>query len=149
MLIIKENVLQLIPQRPPIVMVDGLKEHAAESSVSVFNIAPDNIFVADGYFQMPGLIENIAQTVALRAGYEHMLRIQSEAGAAIKPPVGFIGEVKNLLVNFLPPVGAQIETSIDLLHNIFTASVVKGTIMYEGKIAAECEMKVFVQPQTV
>jgi 3-hydroxymyristoyl/3-hydroxydecanoyl-(acyl carrier protein) dehydratase len=146
MLVSKENVLQLIPQRPPIVMVDGLKDHAAESSVSVFLIAPDNIFVADGYFAMPGLIENIAQTVALRAGYEHMLSIQSEGGAAIKPPVGFIGEVKNLVVNFLPPVGVLIETRVDLLHNIFTASVVKGTVMYDGNIAAECEMKVFIQP---
>jgi 3-hydroxymyristoyl/3-hydroxydecanoyl-(acyl carrier protein) dehydratase len=146
MLISKENVLQLIPQRPPIVMVDGLKEHTPESSVSVFQISPDNIFIADGHFAMPGLIENIAQTVALRAGYMHMLRIQSEGGAAIKPPVGFIGEVKNLIVNFLPPVGALIETKVDLLHNIFTASVVKGTVICDGNIAAECEMKVFVQP---
>jgi 3-hydroxymyristoyl/3-hydroxydecanoyl-(acyl carrier protein) dehydratase len=146
MLVSKENVLQLIPQRPPIVMVDGLKEHTTDSSVSVFHIAPDNIFIADGHFAMPGLIENIAQTVALRAGYEHMLRIRSEGGAAIKPAVGFIGEVKSLVVNYLPPVGALIETRVELLHNIFTASVVKGTVMYEGKIAAECEMKVFVQP---
>ena len=146
MLITKENILTLIPQRPPIVMVDGLRDHTAESSVSVFTIAPDNIFVANGHFQMAGLIENIAQTVALRAGYEHMLRIQSEGGAAIKPPVGFIGEVKNLVVHSLPAVGAQIETRVDLLHNIFTASVVKGTISCTGQIIAECEMKVFVQP---
>jgi 3-hydroxyacyl-[acyl-carrier-protein] dehydratase len=146
MLVSKDNILQLIPQREPIIMVDGLKEHAAESSVSIFQIEPDNIFVADGYFQMPGLIENIAQTVALRAGYEHMLRIQSQAGVAIKPPVGFIGEVKNLLIHFLPSVGMQIETKVELLHNIFTASVIKGTIVSDGKVAAECEMKVFVQP---
>jgi len=146
MLVQKENILQLIPQRPPIVMVDGLREHSAESSTSVFTITPDNIFVADSYFQMPGLIENIAQTVALRSGYEHMLRIQSEGGAAITPPVGFIGEVKNLVIHFLPPAGARIETQVDLLHNIFTASVVKGTVTHDGKVSAECEMKVFVQP---
>ena len=146
MLVNKENVIQLIPQRPPIVMVDGLKEHSAEVSTSVFHIRPDNIFVADGHFQMPGLIENIAQTVALRAGYEHMLRIQSEGGAAIKPPVGFIGEVKNLIVNFMPQVDTQIETRVELHHTIFTASVVKGTVVSGSKVAAECEMKVFVQP---
>jgi 3-hydroxyacyl-[acyl-carrier-protein] dehydratase len=146
MLVSKENILQLIPQRPPIVMVDGLKEHAAESSVSIFQIEPDNIFAADGYFQMPGLIENIAQTVALRAGYEHMLRILDAGGAAIKPPVGFIGEVKNLHIYFLPPVDTEIETKVELLHNIFTASVVKGTVLSNGKVAAECEMKVFVRP---
>jgi 3-hydroxymyristoyl/3-hydroxydecanoyl-(acyl carrier protein) dehydratase len=145
MLVTKENILRLIPQRPPIVMVDGLKEHSAEASVSVFRISADNIFVAEGYFQMPGLIENIAQTVALRAGYEHMLRMQSAGGTAMKPPVGFIGEVKNLLIHTLPPVGAEIETGVELLHHIFTASVVRGTVLYAGKVAAECEMKVFVQ----
>lgn len=145
MLVAKDQVLQLIPQRPPIVMVDGLKAHSPESSVSVFHISPDNIFVADGHFQMPGLIENIAQTVALRAGYEHMQRIISAAGAAIKPPLGFIGEVKNLSIHFLPPIGANIETKVELLHTIFTASVVKGAVMCDGKVAAECEMKVFVQ----
>ncbi len=146
MLITRENVIQLIPQRPPIIMVHGLKGHTAESSVSVLSIDADNIFVSEGYFQMPGLVENIAQTVALSAGYDHMLRIQSEGGAAIKPPVGFIGEVKNLIINFLPPVGAQIETHVELLHTIFTASVVRGTVFCDGRTAAECEMKVFVQP---
>jgi 3-hydroxyacyl-[acyl-carrier-protein] dehydratase len=146
MLVALENILHLIPQRPPIVMVDGLQEHSADSSVSVLHILQENIFVTDGYFQMPGLIENIAQTVALRSGYEHMLRIQAAGGAAIKPPVGFIGEVKNLKIYFLPQVGSTIETRVELLHNIFTASVIKGTIKHNGQIAAECEMKVFVQP---
>jgi 3-hydroxyacyl-[acyl-carrier-protein] dehydratase len=146
MLIDKENIIRLIPQRPPIVMVDGLKEHCTEYSVSVFYIAPDNIFVSSGHFQVLGLIENIAQTVALRAGYEYMTRIKSQGGNAFKPPVGFIGEIKNLVVHFLPSVGDMIETRVGLLHNIFTASVIKGTVIYDGLAAAECEMKVFVQP---
>jgi 3-hydroxymyristoyl/3-hydroxydecanoyl-(acyl carrier protein) dehydratase len=145
MLILKEYIFQFIPQRPPIVMVDSLREHSAALSVSVFKIEADNIFVAGGYFQMPGLIENIAQTVALRAGYEHMLYINEASGKAIKPPIGYIGEIKNLQINFLPPVGAMIETHVALLHHIFTASVVKGQVIYDGRIAAECEMKVFVQ----
>jgi hypothetical protein len=146
MLVNKQNVLQLIPQRPPIVMVGGLKEHSIEYSISVLDIETTNVFIADGYFQVPGLIENIAQTIALRAGYEYMRDIQSQGGAAIVPPVGFIGEVKNLIINFLPPVGSTIETRVDMLHTIFTASVMQGTVIHNGKIAAECEMKVFMQP---
>ncbi|MCW3125531.1 MAG: hydroxymyristoyl-ACP dehydratase [Bacteroidetes bacterium] len=144
MLVTKENILRLIPQRPPIVMVDGLLEHSAEVSLSRLFIAEDNIFVTDGFFQMPGLVENIAQTAALRMGYDHMIHMDPNAEPA-KPPVGFIGEVKNLKIHFLPPVGSTVNTKVELLHNIFTASVIKGYVMLDGNIAAECEMKIFAQ----
>jgi 3-hydroxyacyl-[acyl-carrier-protein] dehydratase len=64
----------------------------------------------------------------------------------VKPPVGFIGEVKNLKIHFLPPVGIIINTKVEVLHTIFTASVIRGTVMLDGNIAAECEMKIFAQP---
>ena len=145
MLVTQEDIFSLIPQRPPIVMVDGLLEHSAEASTSVFHIAPDNIFVAEGAFQMPGLVENIAQTVALRAGYEHMVQLKAAGGAAIKAPVGFIGEIKNLQIHFLPAASSDLETRVQLLHKIFGASVVNGQVICDGKVAAECEMKLFVK----
>ena len=122
------------------VMVDALVEHSGEVSVSEFMILPDNIFVSEGFLQMPGLVENIAQTAALRIGYE-----QSLSDTESEPSVGFIGEVKNLKVHFLPPDGSTIRTTIELLHTIFTASVIKGKVMCDGKVAAECEMKIFTQ----
>ena len=146
MLVTKETLFQFIPQRPPMVMVDGLKEHTAEISLSSFKIESDNIFISNGLLQMPGMIENIAQTAALRNGYDFMIKMQTSEDKAPKPPVGFIGEVKNLIIHFLPAAGETLETKVTLLHNIFTASVVKGVVTYQGTIAAECEMKIFVQP---
>ncbi|MBS1593012.1 MAG: 3-hydroxyacyl-ACP dehydratase [Bacteroidetes bacterium] len=137
---------QYIPQRHPIVMVDGLLEHEGDVSVSALTIAPDNIFVSDGHFQMPGMVENIAQTAALRMGYSHKLEAKQSGAAPAKPPVGFIGEVKNLKIHLLPPVGATIHTRIEVLHTIFTASVIRGEVLYDGQVAAECEMKIFTQP---
>jgi 3-hydroxymyristoyl/3-hydroxydecanoyl-(acyl carrier protein) dehydratase len=145
MLVTQENIHRFIPQRPPIVMVDALLEHSAEVSVSQFTIQQSNIFVADSFFQMPGMVENIAQTAALRAGYDHMIHMDANA-AAVEPPVGFIGEVKNLKIHFLPVAGSTITTKIELLHNIFTASVIKGYVLQDGQIAAECEMKIFAKP---
>lgn len=96
-------------------------------------------------FQVPGLIENIAQTVALRSGYEYKLKIPASDAKPGDPPIGFIGEIKNLLISFLPASGSVLETRVELLHNIFGASVVKGQISCGSKIAAGCEMKLFVQ----
>ncbi len=146
MLVSKEEVQQYIPQRPPIVMVDGLLDHEGEVSVSALTIAPDNIFVSGGHLQMPGMVENIAQTAALRMGYAHKLTLIESGAEARKPPVGFIGEVKNLKIHHLPPVGATIQTRIEVLHSIFTASVIRGQIMCDNVVAAECEMKIFTQP---
>lgn len=145
MLVSKEEVQQYIPQRPPIVMVDGLLEHEGEVSVSALTIAPDNIFVSDGHLQMPGMVENIAQTAALRMGYSYRLEATPSGAAPAKPPVGFIGEVKNLKIHVLPLVGATIRTRIEVLHTIFTASVIRGEVLYDGQVAAECEMKIFTQ----
>ncbi|MBS1685185.1 MAG: 3-hydroxyacyl-ACP dehydratase [Bacteroidetes bacterium] len=146
MLVSKEEVLQYIPQRAPIVMVDALVEHEGDVSVSQLTIAPDNIFVSDGHFQMPGLVENIAQTAALRMGYGHRLQAEQSGAAPASPPVGFIGEVKNLKVHFLPKVNSTIQTRIEVLHSIFTASVIRGEVLSDGAVAAECEMKIFSQP---
>lgn len=145
MLVSREEVQQYIPQRPPIVMVDGLLEHEGDMSVSALTIASDNIFVSDGHFQMPGMVENIAQTAALRMGYGYRLEATQADAAPAKPPVGFIGEVKNLKIHLLPPAGATIRTRIEVLHTIFTASVIRGEVLYDGQVAAECEMKIFTQ----
>lgn len=146
MLTTKDSLFKIIPQRPPIVMVDGLLEHTEAYSVSQFEVLADNIFVLNGSFQLPGLVENIAQTAALRAGYGHMQAAMASGNIDMKPPIGFIGEVKNLKIHFLPAVGAILNTRIDQLHQVFNSSIIKGAVMVNGEIVAECEMKIFAQP---
>jgi predicted hotdog family 3-hydroxylacyl-ACP dehydratase len=145
MLVSPDNIKLYIPQRAPMIMVDALIEHNAESSVSSFAILPDNIFVIEGTFQPAGMTENIAQTAALRSGYDFALQQLSSDAEAPKPPVGFIGEVKNLHIHYLPPVGSVINTTVTVLHTVFSASIVNGKVMYGDTLAAECEMKIFIQ----
>ena len=127
------------------IMVDALIDHSAENSVSSFAIKPDNIFVTAETLQPAGMIENIAQTAALRSGYDFALKHLSSDAEAPPAPVGFIGEVKNLNIYYLPPVDSVIETSVTMLHNVFTASIVRGKVMCGETLAAECEMKIFIQ----
>src|ERR1700676_785962 len=64
-----ENIIPLIPQKPPFVMVGKLLYIDETNTRSSFRITNDNVFVKDNLFQEAGLLENIAQTAALRAGY--------------------------------------------------------------------------------
>ena len=56
-----EGIFTLIPQRPPIVMVDSFCGIENDCSYSGLTITADNIFCQDGKFQEAGVIEHIAQ----------------------------------------------------------------------------------------
>ena len=135
---INYNIIDLIPQRPPMVMIDQLELCTIDITITNFTIKADNIFCKDGLFNEPGLIENIAQTAAARAGY--IAKQKNE-----EPVVGFIGSVKRLKINSLPKVGSQITTSVESLHDIGNVSIVKGVIKQNNEVIAECEMNIFLE----
>ncbi|MEJ0104073.1 MAG: hypothetical protein WDO19_16580 [Bacteroidota bacterium] len=86
----EENILPLIPQRPPFVMIDKLLFCGDTTSRSGLLIRDDNIFVENGEFREPGLVENIAQdcrsksrihfTNGKQAGSDRVYRINQKPG---------------------------------------------------------------------
>jgi 3-hydroxymyristoyl/3-hydroxydecanoyl-(acyl carrier protein) dehydratase len=133
----EENIQSLIPQRPPFVMVDQLLSFSETMISTRFTIRADNIFVEKGEFKEPGLVENIAQTAAARAGY-----ISKTENKLVQ--VGYIGSVNNLQVNFLPETGDELITEITIENQIFDVTLISGKIVCNGKIAAQCSMKIFI-----
>ncbi len=137
-LIEKENIWQVIPQRSPMIMVDQLVSCGEISTTTKLLVSRENIFCVNGLFTEAGMVENIAQTAAARVGY-----ICKEANVAV--PIGYIGAVKSLKFYFLPEVNTQITTEIVISHQVFDVTVINGTVTVAGKIAAECEMKIFIK----
>lgn len=132
-----ENIQHLIPQRPPFVMIDKLLSFSETGISTGFSIKPDNIFVENGEFKEPGLVENIAQTAAARAGYI--------SKAENKPVlVGYIGAVNNLEIYFLPRTGDELITEITIENQIFDVTLISGKIVCNGKPVARCNMKIFI-----
>ena len=132
-----EDIQSLIPQRPPFVMIDKLLAYSETATTTSFNIRADNIFVQDGLFKEPGLVENIAQTAAARAGYV--------SHTENKPVlVGYIGAVSNLQVFFLPKNGDELITEITIENQIFDVTLISGIITSKGKMVAQCKMKIFI-----
>ncbi len=119
-------------------MVDGLLESDEEKTVSALLVQPDNIFVENGFFKEPGLVENIAQTAALRSGYEAFK-------TGNKPPVGFIGSVKKMKIYRLPETGQTLNTKLTVLMLMENISVIKGEIFVDDERVAEGEMNIFLQ----
>ena len=132
-----EDIRALIPQKTPFVMVGKLLYADETTTRSSFIITDDNVFVKDGVFQEAGLMENIAQTAALRAGYM--------AQKDDKPvETGYIGAVKDFEVFGLPKVGDELITEITIQNQIFNVTVIDGKVWHNCNLLAQCEMKVFI-----
>jgi hypothetical protein len=132
-----ENIFPLIPQKPPFVMVSKLLYVDEINTRSSFYINADNLFVKNNIFQEAGLLENIAQTAALRAGYI--------AESETKPvAVGYISLVKDFEVFGLPKVNDELITEITIENQIFDVTIFSGKVWHNEKLLTKCEMKVFI-----
>jgi 3-hydroxymyristoyl/3-hydroxydecanoyl-(acyl carrier protein) dehydratase len=138
MLAEKTEIWQMIPQKPPMAMVDGLVAHDEVSTTSRLELNDQNIFCKNGYFQETGLIENMAQTAALRAGYTAHLN-------KLPPLVGYIGAIKKMKIYHLPEDTAVLQTKITVLTEVANATIVKGEVYSNLKMMAEGELSIFKQ----
>jgi predicted hotdog family 3-hydroxylacyl-ACP dehydratase len=118
-------------------MVDQLLYCDEKMARSSFRVTADNIFVADGKFHEPGLIENMAQTAAARAG--HIARSGEKT-----PAIGYIGDVKNLEITSLPKINDELETEIHIENQIFEVTLITGKVWCKKNLIAQCEMKIFI-----
>ena len=106
------DILTLIPQRPPMVMVDRLLHCDTVVTETELTVSKDNIMVEDGHMSEIGLIENVAQTCAARMGY-----INLTSGKEVR--VGVIGALRDMTIHSLPEVGSTIKTRIEVSDEVF------------------------------
>lgn len=137
---LENDIVRLIPQRPPMVMVEKIQTIDDRSIVSSFRINKGNVFNTGGRFREPGLIENIAQTAAARIGY-----ICEKKKKDI--PLGFIGAIKKLIIYRIPETGDEILTTVKIEHEVMNATIISGEIHCRGVLLAECEMNIFLQEE--
>lgn len=105
----RDFVETLIPQRFPFVMVDSLYEYSETNLVSGFTIHEDAIFFQNSNFTESGIIEHMAQSVALHTGYQFFLRKETA-------PTGYIGSIKDISINELPKLNDEIRTTVSILQ---------------------------------
>jgi len=132
------RITDLIPQRPPIIMVDKIVFCDDKTTITKFFIKSDNIFCYNNKFREPGLIENIAQSAAARAGF---LNKQKNG----RPEIGFIGSIKDLTIYFLPDANSEITTEITFVGEVLDFTIIAGKTICNDKTVAECEMRIFIK----
>tara|TARA_R110000751_G_scaffold295678_1_gene404340 strand:+ start:8366 stop:8803 length:438 start_codon:yes stop_codon:yes gene_type:complete len=124
----------LIPQKAPFVMVDKLIHYSEEKVIAGFTPPPSNLFAYNNTFMATGLIEHMAQSVALHTGYRYFLKNEPA-------PTGYIGAIKSAEILELPTVGHELITTVTILHEILGVTLVRIQVICNGKITANSEMK--------
>ena len=137
MLATRTEIIHYIPQRDPFIAVHDILQATDEFAETQFKVLPESIFVTNGFFGEPGLLENIAQTAAAQMGY-----VCKKNGLAVS--LGYIASVKNLKVFSLPPIGAVLTTSIQVTNRVLSVILLDGIVRLQGNIVCQCEMRIFV-----
>ena len=96
------DITRFIPQRPPFVFIDTIDEVNEQQAHTRFTIPATCPLVTDGVLPLSGLMENAAQTCAVRAGNK----------------IGYIGAVKQIQATRLPKVGECLRTEAMVVQEV-------------------------------
>jgi predicted hotdog family 3-hydroxylacyl-ACP dehydratase len=129
------SIIDLIPQRPPMVMIDALVFAVENTAKGQLLIRESNLFCRNGILQEPGLIEFIAQTAAAYTGYKN----KSGNGNVAE---GYIGAIKNLVIYNLPSADTLIQSEIIIENEIIGYTIITGRVKQDEKLLASCEMRI-------
>jgi len=132
-----EILLKCIPQRNPIVMVDVLHRFNETEVSAGLSIDTAGIFIKNNALQEPGLIEHMAQTVALHTGFGYFLKNETA-------PTGYIGSIANLKINRLPITGEKIHTTATILQEFAGITLVDIICQINNETIATAQMKTVI-----
>lgn len=129
----------LIPQKFPFVMIDKMFSYSETNIVSGLQVTNDNIFVHNGIFTESGLIEHMAQSVALHTGYQFFLRKEPA-------PTGYIGSIKEIEIKKLPKLNDEIQTTVTILQEFAGITLVDLMTTLNDEVIATGQMKTILAP---
>jgi predicted hotdog family 3-hydroxylacyl-ACP dehydratase len=126
------DIFSWIPQRPPFVFIDTVVEADGNCAVTQFTITETCPLVEAGHLSLAGLMENAAQTCAVRAGVSGGNRI------------GFIGAVKQMETKRFPSVGEILTTRAVLVQEVLNISLIECTVSAGGELIATATLKLAI-----
>ncbi|MCC9062541.1 hypothetical protein [Flavobacterium piscisymbiosum] len=134
LLLEKEAVENLLPQKFPFVMVDKMYSYTETSLIAGLEIKNDNIFFDNDTFLEAGLIEHMAQSVALHTGYQFFLKNETA-------PTGYIGSIKEIEIKKLPKINDTIQSTITILQEFAGITLVDVVTYLNNEEIANGQMK--------
>jgi len=138
------DIQTLLPQRPPMVMVDRLVFADEKSAETVLDIRRDNIFVEDGALKAYAMIENMAQTCAAQLGYlDRYLHDNHDVR------IGYVGAVKRMQILSVPRVGETLRTRIMVQEDFVDMKLVSAESYVGEQLIATAELTIALSGERI
>ncbi len=128
---------ELIPQKDPIVMLSTLEVFEETTLQSSFLITRECIFTQGIQLTESGLIEHMAQSVALHTGYSYYLQ-------NLPAPVGYIGAIQFVEIYCLPKIGERVFSEVQIIQEFMGVTLVEIITKLDGEIIAKAKMKTVI-----
>lgn len=124
----------LIPQRFPMVMVDSVWDYSPANIIAGLTVSEENLFTNNQSLSESGLIEHMAQSIALHKGYGYYVN-------NMLAPTGYIGSIKNIHIHRCPRVGESVRTETEIIQEFMDVTLVKISSFVNDECIATGEMK--------
>ena len=144
MVISEVDIQELLPQRPPILMVDRLLSADDKRAETELLVRTDNIFVENGTLKAYAIIENMAQTCAAQLGYADIY-VNGKKDVRI----GYIGAVKRMHVETSPLVGETLHTRMEILEDFGDMKIVTAESFVAGRRIAVAELTIALSGERI
>lgn len=138
------DIQKLLPQKPPMVMVDKLLTADEKSAETVLKIRPDNIFVENGALKAYALMENMAQTCAAQSGYVDKCFLGCD-----DVRIGVVGSVKRMRIESAPRVGETLTTRMEVQGDFMNMKLVTAECFVDDRRIAMAELTVAMSDERV
>lgn len=137
------DIRTLLPQQPPMVMVDRLLSADEKTAVTSLLVREDNLFVTDGALNAYALIEVMAQTCAAQLGYVDYIAGNHDVR------IGYVGSVKRMRVDTVPKVGETLTTHIEMLEEVMDMKLVSAKSYVGDWLIATAELSIVLSGEKV
>lgn len=130
----KIQITSLIPQRPPFVMVDRILSCDDTDAATELSVRQDNILLEETHLSSAGVVENMAQSCAVRMGCVNAMKNEPIR-------LGYIGEIKNLKIYRLPLLNEVLTTEVHVMMDYFDMTLASVCTKIGDEIVAEARLK--------
>jgi len=131
---------RLLPQRPPMLLLDRLLSCSPSEGTAETLIAPGNLFrLSDGTIHAAALFELMAQAYAAVHGYQNHL-----AGKPVS--IGYLAGITRAIVHGAARVGDRLTVSVRQTALVQPFIRAEARVARDGETLAEGELTLFVPP---
>lgn len=131
----KIDVDSIILQQPPFRFVSRLDAFDPSEVVVSFTPGSGNLLMENGCLSAAGLMEHMAQSNAARLGYLSVYVLKAPVS------IGYIGQIKDLVVHRLPRDGETITTRVSLRYEVLNVSLCEVEVRSGEELLASATIK--------